>query len=178
MAGFVCARISHGKSKKERGANSTHPGPRHREAPVTESTPSRARVGACSVGFCNGLGKFAVFGPARSRSYAKLFWLNNDRRFVFISATASGRFGDRRSVCFGFVTWRDYAGRGAVTMADLPSSGLRPPSPIRSAFIGFRRDVWEKELFCGALNPGRRLRCALALGYYLSGFQPFEFAFA
>ena len=43
---------------------------------VTEDTPSRARWGACSVGFCDGLGKFAVFGPARSRSYAKLIIYN------------------------------------------------------------------------------------------------------
>ena len=59
------------KLQNRRGANSTHPGPRYREAPVTESTPSRARVGACSIGFCDGLGKFAVFEAARSRSYAK-----------------------------------------------------------------------------------------------------------
>jgi hypothetical protein len=28
-------------------------------------------LGACSVGLSDGLGKFEVFGPARSRSYAK-----------------------------------------------------------------------------------------------------------
>jgi hypothetical protein len=37
----------------------------------------------------DGLGKLAVFGAARSRSYAKLFWLNNNRRFIFISANRS-----------------------------------------------------------------------------------------
>jgi hypothetical protein len=33
-------------------------------------------VGACSVGFCAGLQKFAVFEAARSRSYAELFYKN------------------------------------------------------------------------------------------------------
>jgi hypothetical protein len=35
---------------------------------------------------CDGLGKLAVFEAARSRSYAKLFWLNNNRRFVVSNA--------------------------------------------------------------------------------------------
>jgi hypothetical protein len=75
-------------------------------------------MGRVLARFCDGLGKFAVFGAARSRSYAKLFWLNNNRRLYFL-------------------TRRGYAGRGRVTMLDLPSSGLRPPSPSR----------WEKEIF-------------------------------
>ena len=52
-------------------------------APCTEaprsacytSTPSRAHLGALGR-MCNGLGKFAVFRTARSRSYAKLFYKN------------------------------------------------------------------------------------------------------
>jgi hypothetical protein len=39
----------------------------------------------------HGLGKFAVFGSARSRSYAKLFWLNNNRRFGFYNETSVRR---------------------------------------------------------------------------------------
>ena len=49
-------------SHQRRGANLTRPDSRHREAPVTRDTPSRARWGACSVGsYETGLGKFAVF---------------------------------------------------------------------------------------------------------------------
>lgn len=53
------------------GANPTHPGCRHREAPSTEArqaAPEWARL-VGSVGQV----KFAVLQPARSQSYAELF---------------------------------------------------------------------------------------------------------
>jgi hypothetical protein len=69
---------------------------------------SRAHSGALGQSF-DGLGKLAVFGTARSLSYAELFWLNNNRRFIF-------------------GTQCDYVRRGALTMSDLPfqdTAGMR-----------------------------------------------------
>ena len=90
----------------KKGADSSHPCQRHREAP-TKNTPSRARWGAARSVFCVGLQKFAVFEAARSRSYAKLFWLNNNRRLVFLTtrvcagnlaASIHSQFGRRSGV--------------------------------------------------------------------------------
>ena len=74
-----------GKSKNRRGANSTHPDSRHREAPCTESTPSRARLGACSVEFCAGLenSRFSSQPVAEATQILMFYSLDNvsdDRR--------------------------------------------------------------------------------------------------
>jgi len=66
------ARASHhGKSKKEeaRTCRALHRGTAKR---LSQETRQAAPIWARSVGSCDGLGKFAVFGAARSRSYAKL----------------------------------------------------------------------------------------------------------
>ena len=48
-----------------------------------------------------------------------------------------------------------------VEFAPVPSSGLRPPSPIR----------WEKEIILWDVFPGWRPLRFLTLGYYLSPLQ-------
>src|ERR1017187_6831741 len=68
-------------------------------------------------------GKFAVFGIARSRSYAKLFWLNNNRQLVFLSAAGACRDGARRSARFGFGTRRVCAGNSSASIRENQRSG-------------------------------------------------------
>ena len=60
VLGHECA-FAQPEPRTKRGANSTHPVPRHHEAPVREGTPSRALAGACSVGLSDGLGKIRGF---------------------------------------------------------------------------------------------------------------------
>jgi len=76
--------------KKRRGLNA--PCPEAPRSAYTASTPSRAHLGALGQLLC-GLGKFEVFGAARSRSYAKLlimyFWSFN---YLCAGSVVGGKF--------------------------------------------------------------------------------------
>jgi len=75
MFSHSCSRnCDNGKFKKRKGADSSHPAPRHREAPTQQArqaAPTWARSVSCCVGW-----KIRGFGAARSQSYAKCFLLN------------------------------------------------------------------------------------------------------
>jgi len=72
MTWLLVASNSHGNSKKEeaRTRRALHRGTWKR---LSQETRQAAPIWARSVGSCDGLENFQVFGAARSRSYAKLF---------------------------------------------------------------------------------------------------------
>jgi hypothetical protein len=82
---------NHGKSKKEEARTCRLPCPEARPSAYTEGKRQAAPIWARSVGLLCGLKKLVVFGTARSRSYAKLFWLNNNGRFGVSNAASVRR---------------------------------------------------------------------------------------
>jgi len=67
----VSFRRNHEPGQKRRGANLIAPSSKAPRSAHAESTPSRARLSACSVGFC--IEKFAVFREDRSRATLNMF---------------------------------------------------------------------------------------------------------
>jgi hypothetical protein len=88
-------------------------------------------------------GKLAVFDAARSRSYAKLFWLNNNRRLVFLSETEAGPI--RRSA-FRSLWFRN------------PASLRRKFISVNPAFVGLRRGK-QRSLAVKSTSPRPSPQC-------------------
>jgi hypothetical protein len=112
-------------------------------------------MGRCSVGSCNGLGKLAVFGTARSRSYAELFC----KKFLVVlffrtrlKVRERGRIEKGEVRRFNFSSPASLALRRGVPEVSPPRISVR------------QRGLAVEDHLTPALSPARRGRrlCALS----------------
>jgi hypothetical protein len=108
------------------------------------NTPSRARFGRDFGGFCDGLGKFAVFEAARSRSYANSVCVCLVSSFVLFcraKISAAGRIQQDRFSTFLVATGRE----PAVEMAKVDESAAGSSGRARPVLGNHCRSASERE---------------------------------